>query len=1279
MTTIETSARAPKRVLAGLLSLLLVGGALGLLVPGSASADSAPPVPSPATPPTVTADGLPTVQINGVAWSQVTVGNTVYVAGNFTRARPAGAAPGTNETVRNHILAYDIRTGNLITSFAPSLNSQALAITASPDGQRIYVAGNFTQVNGQTRNRVAALTPAGALVDSFRPSVGSQVRAVAATNDTVYLGGNFGSVGGVSRNRLAAVRATDGALLPWAPVAGVGDTSGNRNGNFGTSTEVLALVVTGGGSQVVAAGRFDSLNGVKATGVGAVDGVTGTTTLPFAVNQLITNQGVNSAVNSLSLSADGTTVFGTAYDYYGPGNLEGSFAASAVGGAVQAINACHGDTYSSFAQGGALYLATHAHQCAPIGGYPEQDPRVNKFATAVTTVATRTVQGPGLRGISFVGQPGPSMLNWFPTMTPGSFTGQGQAGWSVTGNNDYVAFGGEFPRVNGVNQQGLVRYALSSNAPNRIGPTASDNLTPAVASLSSGTARVSWRATFDYDNEYLSYRVVRNGNTANPVYVTPAPGVASTWWNTPQMGFVDRGLTPGATYTYRIYAVDPFGNQATRAVTSVVVSSDTAGGGLYSETVAADGASSFWRLDEPAGSPNGYDQIGFDDLTVGTGVTRGTPGGLSGSSNTASSFDGTPAGLAATRTAVPGPNTFSLEGWFKTASTAGGKILGFGSANTGISSNRDRHVYMDQAGRVYFGVYTGVRQAINGNGVYNDNQWHHVVATLGSDGMKLYVDGVQTAARTSVTAGQAYNGFWRIGGDRGWVGADYWTGAVDEVAVYPTVLNAGQVANHYSVGSAGTTVNVPPTAAFTATPTDLTAAFDASTSVDLDGTIESYAWDFGDGETGTGVTTSHVYDTANTYTVRLTVTDDDGDTGTTTRTVTVTDPPPNRAPEASFTATPSDLTVSVDAAGSSDSDGTIESYAWDFGDGATGTGVTTTHTYTSANTYTVTLTVTDDDGGVDTTTRSVTVTAPPVNQAPEAAFPEPTVEGLTVSVDGSGSTDGDGTVESHVWTFGDGQTANTATASHTYGASGTYTITLTVTDDDGATDSATRSVTVTAPAGPVVLASDDFDTPVSGGLGTADVGGNWTVTAGGSRQSVPASGGATFNLAVGTNTGSHLLGAVSSSSTEVSTNVTVASTPTGGGASVYVIGRRVNANGHEYRARLRFLANNTVRLALVRMVPGEQLIGTEILLPGTYTPGSLLNVKLRVTGTGTTALSATVWPSSATEPVVPSITRTDTTASLQAAGSVGLLAYLSASATSSLPVRFTSFVATVAD
>ena len=179
------------------------------------------------------------------------------------------------------------------------------------------------------------------------------------------------------------------------------------------------------------------------------------------------------------------------------------------------------------------------------------------------------------------------------------------------------------------------------------------------------------------------------------------------------------------------------------------------------------------------------------------------------------------------------------------------------------------------------------------------------------------------------------------------------------------------------------TTNQSPTASFTATPTSGTAplevSFNGSNSSDSDGTIISYAWDFKDGNTGTGQTISHTFSSAGSYNVELTVTDDEGATDSATKSITVTDPiTTNQSPTASFTANPTSgtapLAVSFNASNSSDSDGTIMSYVWDFKDGSTGSGQTINHTFSSTGSYSVKLTVTDDKGATGSTTKTITVT-----------------------------------------------------------------------------------------------------------------------------------------------------------------------------------------------------------------------------------------------------------------------------------------------------------------
>lgn len=167
----------------------------------------------------------------------------------------------------------------------------------------------------------------------------------------------------------------------------------------------------------------------------------------------------------------------------------------------------------------------------------------------------------------------------------------------------------------------------------------------------------------------------------------------------------------------------------------------------------------------------------------------------------------------------------------------------------------------------------------------------------------------------------------------------------------------------------------------------------------------------------------------------------------------------NAAPTASFTTTPSGLQVAVDGRGSSDPDGMIASYAWTFGDGATGTGVTANHTYTTGGSYTVTLIVTDNSGATGTSSRQLTVT--PLNRSPVPTLLEQS-NALTASFWGNQSLDPDGTVVGYTWTFGDGSAGSTASTSHVYAAPGTYTVSLTVTDNGGATATTHRGISVYA-------------------------------------------------------------------------------------------------------------------------------------------------------------------------------------------------------------------------
>jgi len=203
----------------------------------------------------------------------------------------------------------------------------------------------------------------------------------------------------------------------------------------------------------------------------------------------------------------------------------------------------------------------------------------------------------------------------------------------------------------------------------------------------------------------------------------------------------------------------------------------------------------------------------------------------------------------------------------------------------------------------------------------------------------------------------------------------------------------------------------------------------------------------------------------------------------------------NQPPVAAFTSSCSALTCAFTSS-SSDPDGTISAYSWTFGDGGTSTAQNPSRTYATAGTFTVTLTVTDNQGATNAVSHTVTVTAP--NQPPVAAFSS-SCSGLSCSFT-STSSDPDGTISAYSWTFGDGGTSTAQNPSHTYGAGGTATVTLIVTDNQGATNTVSLTLTVTAPNTAPVVNAGPNQTVVVGLLYTLSASfsdpdnGPWTYT-----------------------------------------------------------------------------------------------------------------------------------------------------------------------------------------
>jgi len=246
-----------------------------------------------------------------------------------------------------------------------------------------------------------------------------------------------------------------------------------------------------------------------------------------------------------------------------------------------------------------------------------------------------------------------------------------------------------------------------------------------------------------------------------------------------------------------------------------------------------------------------------------------------------------------------------------------------------------------------------------------------------------------------------------------------------------------------------TVSNIPPEANFSYSPinpiTNDIVSFNSS-SIDYDGTIINWSWDFDDGSYAYGENVSHSFDIGS-YTVVLYVTDDQGEMNYTSETIAVV----NILPEVEFSFTPFNPTTAdiIQFTDHSSDRNTIsiQNWTWDFDDGNISYLQHPTHSYEDNGSYNVTLTITDNDGASDSTSESVNVS----NVEPTVNFTFSPMNPLTTDLIqfNDASVDSDGTIVNWSWDFGDGNTSYLQHPTHSYADNGSYMVTLTIADDDG--------------------------------------------------------------------------------------------------------------------------------------------------------------------------------------------------------------------------------------
>ncbi|MEU1471057.1 LamG-like jellyroll fold domain-containing protein [Streptomyces sp. NPDC005761] len=746
----------------------------------TASAVTVPPAAALTPPVGFTADNLATYQTNGIVWSLAEANGVVYAGGTFTNVRPAGSPAGSNTTSAVNFAAFNAATGaptGCSLSFTRSSGTATVrALAVSADRSTLYAGGYFNAVNGSPANGLVAINTATcSLRSGFAPEFGATVRALdVAANGTVYAGGDFQSVNGQTRRFFGAVTAT-GALTAWNPDA---DDPGRT------------LKVTPDGQSVLIGGDFVTVGGANSHALAVTAAGTGALTRAYP-NGFIPSSAVIKDIVTDSVSG-GWYVGG---EGAGGASFDGRLAMDLTTFDQRWRDTCQGATQALRVYRGVLYAGSHVHDCSTMGGFPNQ---VRKHLTAQAV-------------------DDPAMLGWLPDTNDGIGEPVGPRALTVSSRDGrtFLWVGGEFTTVNGVAQQALTRFA---DSPDTGAPSAP------VVSLSApraGEVRVSWRSSLDLDDSRLTYRVYRDGGTT-PVHTTTG---SSLFFSRPQLTFTDTGVVAGRSYAYRITASDGTNTSALSANVSVTASGSA---GPYAERVLADGADLYWRYDE-AGGAFASDASSADDggVYMNAPSYRSTPSAVTGS--TALALNGTDEYVYSDRLhRYTSPTPYSIETWFRTNTTRGGRIVGYGSnigtAQGHTSGISDKILYLTDNGRLAFGVQVGSsssRPTITSAASYNDNVWHHAVATQGPSGMRLYVDGTQVGTNAT-TGNRSYNGYWRVGGDAmatAWPNrptSTYFAGQVDETAVYPSALSAAQVATHHDLadtpsGPGDTTVTLTPT------------------------------------------------------------------------------------------------------------------------------------------------------------------------------------------------------------------------------------------------------------------------------------------------------------------------------------------------------------------------------------------------------------------------------------------------------------------------------------
>jgi PKD repeat protein len=944
-------------------------------------------------------------------------GNTMIAGGNFTQVESWGT---TTPLTRNNIFSFDMTSGQVNPSFAPNLDGMVRTLVMDPNGTEVFVGGEFNNVNGVKYVSLVKLRLADGSIDTtFKPqTMNGRVFTLRYAGGFLYVGGSFTALGPTAEKGLTRLNPTTGAVDPTFNVSFTGT-------HHGGTTLVEKMDISPDGTRLAAIGNFIAVNGLDRDQVALID-LTGVT--PTVANwetdrfKTQCSASFNSYIHDVEYSPDGSYFVIVATGAYVSGSAcdaASRWESGASGSALQPtwINYTGGDTFWSVAvTSTAVYVGGHNRWVDnPFAG--------DKPGAGAVYVSGLAALDPST-GVAF---------DWYPTRT----TGVGvfdlyanDSGLWVGHDTDYIGHEfhyklAEFPLAGGttvprpatgtlpstVYQLGASGSALGSPVLYRVnaggpqvqatdgGPNwAADTSATPSPFLSGDTATESWPTITTVNSSVPS-------STPKAVFSTDRTEVSGN----PEMGW-SFPVAAGTPVEVRLYFANQDQNTKSAAQRQFDVTIDghvmTWGQRTTPYDIVKDVGNKTAVMKYFDTSSDGSVDIGFlqhishpivsaiEIVSIcGTGFTATTPN----DTVTGRSFDGATAGLA-TPVATTGRSWSQVRGAFMLSGTlytgwADGHICA--APFDGTSFGTFQPLVMNNAGtnnqfvaeiptisamffsnnHIYY-TKTGASSLFNRPFSPEDNMVGPQSVTVQASGGNIDFSKVGGMFLSPDPAGSGKTFLYFTTTNDGVLHHIDWNGT----ATVPfTVVNLSTGVNWRQQGVAVYTPagavapNQLPHANVQSNCNGLTCTFTSIGSGDPDGTITSYAWNFGDGTTSSAQTPVHTFPGTGTYPVSLTVTDNSGGTNTATQSLSVVKP--NAPPVASMTVSCTQRDCSFDGTASGDPDGTIASYAWNFGDGNTATGPTAAHSYTADGSYTATLTVTDNQGAQGTATQPVNVNA----------------------------------------------------------------------------------------------------------------------------------------------------------------------------------------------------------------------------------------------------------------------------------------------------------------